>query len=223
MKISIITPVLNEADNLDALNAQRLAFSEFIFEWILVDGGSTDNTLAKASSLGFEVIQSNKGRAIQQNAGADVAKGDLLLFLHADTRLNQEALQSLSTQKNAEVWGRFDIELDGNQFIFRVIERLINLRSRISKIATGDQGVFVSKTLFEQIGQFPVQPIMEDVEISKRLKKIKTPLCLKQKIETSSRRWEQFGVWKTIWLMWKLRFLYWLGVSPEVLIKKYLY
>lgn len=227
MSISIISPILNEAENLQVLNQQRLALSDSLCEWILVDGGSTDNTVQLAQEMGFQLVQSEKGRATQQNNGAKIAQGQILLFLHADTQLNQSAIDAIIDAKTANnaatLWGRFDIQLDGKQSIFRIIETMINLRSRLSKIATGDQGLFISKALFEQVGGFPNQPIMEDIEICKTLKRIQAPVCLKQTIITSSRRWETFGVWKTILLMWKLRFLYWLGESPETLIKKYLY
>ncbi len=221
MKISIIIPVLNEETNLARLG-EHLQTLDQQHEVIIVDGGSRDNTLSVAYQLTGKVVVSHPGRAVQMNSGAEIASGEMLLFLHADTFLPDDGLQTisaLSPEKN--VWGRFDVRLSGNRFVFRLIEALMNLRSCMTSIATGDQAMFIEKNLFQRIGGFPEIALMEDIEISRRLKKIVKPLCLKQKVITSSRRWENNGVVATVFLMWKLRLYYFFGVSPEKL--KHLY
>ncbi len=156
------------------------------------------------------------------NSGAAVASGDVLLFLHADTVLPENASQLIFSYHHAEnFWGRFDIRLSSNKIIYRLIERLVNLRSWLTAIATGDQAIFVQRDLFNQIGGFPEIALMEDVAISGSLKKISPPVCLKQKVITSSRRWENNGVVTTVMLMWKLRLYYFFGVSPERLSRLY--
>lgn len=201
-------------------------FRQHGHEVIVVDGGSSDNTLVFAYEAADKVIISRPGRALQMNSGAAVADGQLLLFLHADTRLPDDAetaLLSLADEGESAVdfWGRFDIRLSGNRVIFRLIEWLVNLRSRLTSIATGDQAIFVTTRLFERVGAFPEIALMEDVELSRRLAKISSPLCLRQKVITSSRRWEAKGVVSTVLLMWKLRLLYSLGVSPDKLNQMY--
>lgn len=221
MKISIIIPVLNEETNLARLG-EHLRTIVQQHEIIIVDGGSRDNTLHIAYQFTDAVIVSSPGRALQMNSGAEIASGEVLLFLHADTFLPDDALAviaALSVEKN--VWGRFDVRLSSKRFVFRLIETLMNLRSCMTSIATGDQAMFIEKNLFQRVGGFPEIALMEDIEISRRLKKIVKPVCLKHKVITSSRRWENNGVVATVLLMWKLRLYYFFGMSPEKLKQLY--
>lgn len=227
-RVTIIVPILNEAARLPTLAAELNALQPTPERVIVVDGGSQDGSVVLARALGFEVVQSARGRATQMNAGADhaeknhPAQTDWLLFLHADTRLATDAIAQLHTLPADAQWGRFDVRLNAAQPIYRVIERMINLRSRLSKIATGDQVIFIRAALFHQLGGYREQPLMEDVELCKQLKSLKIhPVCLRSTVLTSARRWQQYGVWRTIGLMWQLRFLYWCGVSPERLASKY--
>ncbi len=224
MNISIIIPCLNESihirETLQCLQAMRRRGHEII----VVDGGSLDNTLDIANPLCDELIQCNPGRALQMNTGAGIARNELLWFLHADTQLPSDMdfylLKTL--QQSQKVWGRFNIRLSGRQPSLRLVENLINIRSRLSGIATGDQGIFVKTAPFKQAGGFADIPLMEDIELSKRLKKCHgRPLCLPQKLLTSSRRWETRGVVRTILLMWKLRLYYALGADPSLLARQY--
>lgn len=226
MSCSIIIPVLNEVNSLqNALAALQFSRSQGT-EIILVDGGSVDGTLALAKqlqgSLFDKLVASEQGRSLQMNAGAAIARHQLLVFLHIDTTLDQACyriLAELSLQ--GQVWGRFDVRLSGRHFLFRVIEKMINLRSRITGVATGDQVLFISKPLFEAVGGFAELPLMEDIELAKRLRKICWPVCPRLTVKTSSRRWEESGILKTVCLMWCLRLAYFLGVPPQTLVKYY--
>jgi rSAM/selenodomain-associated transferase 2 len=223
MRISFIIPVLNEAAMLtDSIKALRAACGPE-HEIIVVDGGSADETAALAKSLADQFLISKPGRAVQMNAGVEIAKGDIFLFLHADTVFPKNGVEAILNQikPGHEVWGRFDVRLSGNKPFFRVIEFMMNWRSRVSGIATGDQAIFISRDLFHRIQGFSHLPLMEDVEICRRLKIIKSPICLSQKVITSSRRWEARGTFKTILLMWRLRLAYWLGVDPATLARQY--
>lgn len=218
VKVSIILPVLNEEKNITKTLACLQHFRRAGHEVIIVDGGSQDNTLLLANDYADKLIVSHPGRAMQMNNGAAAASGDIFLFLHADTFLPADALQKIALLAAREaLWGRFDLRLSGDRIIFRLIERLINLRSRITSVATGDQAMFVERGIFEQINGFPEIALMEDVALSKSLKKRSSAVCLKQQVITSSRRWEQHGVMATVLLMWKLRLYYFFGVSPEKL------
>jgi len=190
---------------------------------MVVDGGSTDNTcrLLENSTLGW--IQSPAGRAVQMNAGAQACSSDILLFIHADTIIDSSHILALrrAMQDHVCVGGRFDVALSGGGVALAVIAWLINLRSRLSGISTGDQCQFVRRSVFERMGGFPEQALMEDVEFSKRLKRYGKIACLSETVVTSSRRWERHGILRTVWLMWTLRFLYWLGVSPQKLASMY--
>jgi len=231
MQLSIILPTLNEAEYLNEVLDDLQRFREKGHQLIIVDGGSSDDSLMIAQSMierqrVDHVLVSKKGRALQMNVGAEVATGDVLLFLHADTRLPYRADDVLSKAFSESswpetFWGRFDVRLSGNKLGFRVIERFINLRSRMSSIATGDQAIFIESLLFRQIDTYPEIALMEDVAISKKLKKISSPVCLTAKVITSSRRWETRGIIATVILMWKIRFLYFIGVSPARLVKMY--
>jgi rSAM/selenodomain-associated transferase 2 len=222
VKLSIIIPVLNEEKNLANTLNRLQSFRHSGHEIIVVDGGSVDNSLMLAHEGADTVLVSKTGRALQMNSGASAASGDVLLFLHADTVLPENAAQMiLSINHGINFWGRFDVRLSSNKMIFRLIEWLMNLRSRLTAIATGDQAIFVERVLFEKVGGFPEIVLMEDIAFSKQLKKLSRPACLKQKVITSSRRWENKGIVATVLLMWKLRLYYFLGVSPNKLSQLY--
>jgi rSAM/selenodomain-associated transferase 2 len=221
--LSIIIPCLNEAeciaDTLAALAPARRRGAEVI----VVDGGSDDGTADRAAPMADAVISAARERASQMNAGARRARGEILLFLHADSR-PPEAADGLvidGLKRASRSWGRFDVSIDGAHPLLRAVERLMNLRSRLTGIATGDQGIFVTRTLFTAAGGFPNIPLMEDIELSKRLKRFGPPLCLRHRIVTSGRRWEKRGVIRTILLMWRLRLAYWLGADPRRLAMRY--
>ena len=223
--LSIVVPVLDEAANvavmLDALAPLRAKGAEVI----VVDGGSSDATVALARPRADAVITTTRGRARQMNAGTAHARGQCLLFLHADTHLPDAAdaaiAAALAGAPSDFAWGRFDVRIAGQVRLLTLIAALMNLRSRCSGIATGDHAIFMTRAAFDAVGGFPDQPLMEDVEISKRLRRLARPICLHLRVTTSGRRWEQRGVWRTIVLMWRLRFLYWLGVSAERLAPQY--
>ncbi|MEQ1545590.1 TIGR04283 family arsenosugar biosynthesis glycosyltransferase [Methyloglobulus sp.] len=221
MNFSIIIPTLNEELSIKQCLIALQPLRECC-EIIVVDGGSTDNTERLAKPLVDKLIASEKGRAIQMNAGVENAKGNMLIFLHADTFLPPEALNHLAQAINGkQQWGRFDVELRGSHLMLKMIAFFMNWRSRITGIATGDQVIFVNKQLFESVGYYPVIPLMEDVALCKKLKKISPPICLKTKAISSGRRWEKFGVFKTIVLMWSLRLRYFFGADPQVLALLY--
>lgn len=231
MKLSIIIPALNEAGAIEAALRSLLALRgsgvEVMVEVIVSDGGSEDATVALARPLATRVIDAPRGRARQMNAGAAVAAGDVLLFLHADTILPESALGAILGAMPAAgpppptVWGRFDVVIAGRAPMLRVIARMMNLRSRLTGIATGDQALFMSRAAFDAAGGFPDQPLMEDIEMSRRLKRRAAPVCLRERVTTSGRRWESRGVWCTVLLMWCLRLAYFFGAAPERLAAKY--
>lgn len=218
--ISIIIPVLNEQQGIVQQLQALQVFRQQGHEIIMVDGGSTDDTITLSQPLVDKVLYSQPGRAYQMNLGAAQASGELLLFQHCDSQLPDEALTLLEALP-AQQWGRFDVRLTGRHPMFKVIAFMMNWRSRLTGIATGDQSIFVSRPLFEQLGGFPEQPLMEDVELSSRLCQQQKPVCFKQALTTSSRRWQQKGVWRTILLMWRLRLAYFCGVSAEKLVQQY--
>jgi rSAM/selenodomain-associated transferase 2 len=214
-------PVLNEAEGVVACLTPLQRLREQGHEIILADGGSEDDTVGLAQSLVDKVIASPKGRARQMNAAAAKASGELLLFLHADTLLPKNAEVELQAAMKTQLWGRFDVSLSGSAGLLRVIERMMNLRSRLSGIATGDQAIFVRRDIFQQQGGFDDIPLMEDVALSKKLKRLSSPFCSRLRVVTSSRRWEEYGLWRTIFLMWRLRWAYFRGVSPDQLVSRY--
>lgn len=221
--ISIIIPVLDEAEALSRYLPALQQWQSQGHEVIVVDGGSRDDSVAVAAEYADRIVHAPAGRANQMNAGARLAYGDLLLFLHIDTQLPEagmEYLQQISASQGVG-WGRFDIKLTGRSLAFRVIERAINWRSWASGIATGDQGIFVDRRLFMALGGYQSIPLMEDVELSQRLRKVCRPLCIPHKAVTSSRRWETHGIIKTTVLMWWLRWRYFVGASPKVLHRRY--
>jgi rSAM/selenodomain-associated transferase 2 len=223
MRLSIILPVLNEAAGIARMLAALQPLRDTGAEVIVVDGDSADATAQHAAPYADRVLQSARGRANQMNAGAAIATGDVLLFLHADTLLPPAAdrliAQGLAASQCA--WGRFDVDIAGRPAMLKVIAFMMNWRSRITGIATGDQAIFVKRTDFLAIDGFPVQPLMEDTELSRRLKALSWPLCLRERVTTSGRRWETCGVWRTIVLMWSLRLRYWLGTPAEQLARAY--
>ncbi|HXF66809.1 MAG TPA: TIGR04283 family arsenosugar biosynthesis glycosyltransferase [Burkholderiales bacterium] len=221
--LSIIVPCLNEAEGVGATLAALAPLRARGAELIVVDGGSRDGTAERAAPLADLVLTAPRGRASQMNAGAARARGEILLFLHADTRLPEgaDALVVEGLERARRGWGRFDVTIAGAHPLLRVVERLMNLRSRLTGIATGDQAIFVTKSLFDAVGGYPDIPLMEDIELSARLKRYGPPLCLGQRVVTSGRRWERHGVARTILLMWRLRLAYWAGADPAELALRY--
>jgi rSAM/selenodomain-associated transferase 2 len=220
--LSIIIPTLNEAANIQTtllpLQAPRIQGHEVI----IVDGRSNDNTVPLASDLADRCLLTTPGRAQQMNHGAKNTNGDILLFLHADSRLPDNATMLIEQAiSNGAVWGRFDIQLSGKHPMFYIIATLMNLRSHLSGIATGDQGIFVRRDVFESVGGYPEIHLMEDIALCRKLRRRHRPACLSAKIRTSSRRWEKHGVFKTILLMWCLRLAYFLGADPDRLAQHY--
>lgn len=221
LSIAVIVPLLNEAATLPAmlkhwsdLNADEL---------FIVDGGSTDGSRELLDQSGLHWLSSETGRARQMNVGAAASSSDVVLFLHADTRLPPQALSLVrqALRHTGTVAGRFDVRIDGGHPMLRVVERAMNWRSRLTGISTGDQAMFVRREVFDRLGGFPEQPLMEDIQLSKRLKREGGLACLSACVTTSARRWERFGIFSTMALMWRLRFLYWLGASPERLVAMY--
>ncbi|MEO0996495.1 MAG: TIGR04283 family arsenosugar biosynthesis glycosyltransferase [Pseudomonadota bacterium] len=221
--ITVVVPVLNEAELAADLGARLAALAGAdAVEVVVVDGGSDDATATLLRDAGLTVLPAARGRAGQMNAGAVAAGGQVLLFLHADTRLPDDALAGVRDAVDAgAVWGRFDVAIDGRSRWLPLIATTMNLRSRLTGIATGDQALFVRRRLFEQIGGFPEQPLMEDIELTKRLKGIARPACLRPPVTTSGRRWDRDGAWSTILLMWRLRLAYWRGVPAAELARRY--
>ena len=222
LSISIVMPVLNEAAGIVPTLAALAPLRARGVEVIVVDGGSSDDTVALATPWADSVLVFPGGRARQMNAGAARATGEVLLFLHADTQLAPDADEMVLAALRAKTgWGRFDVRIDGAPRMLRVVALLMNLRSRWSGIATGDQAIFMRRGLFDAVGGFPDQPLMEDVEISRRLRAVSRPVCLRAKVRTSGRRWESRGVWSTIFLMWRLRWRYWRGEPAAALAEAY--
>jgi rSAM/selenodomain-associated transferase 2 len=224
MNLSIIIPVLDEAAGIEAALRALAPYRARGAEVIVVDGGSSDNTVALARPFATQVLAAPRGRAEQMNAGAAAAKGDVLLFLHVDTRLPADAdrliLDDLARTHRA--WGRFDIHFDDGGAL-RVVALMMNWRSRLTGICTGDQALFVTRAAFDSIGGFPSIALMEDVAASARLKRVSRPLCLHARVTTSGRRWRKHGIWRTILLMWRLRLAYFFGTDPARLAKQYGY
>jgi len=221
--LSIIIPCLNEGEGIAGTLAALAPLRARGTEVIVADGGSSDGTPERAAPFADLVITAPQGRASQMNAGAARARGEILLFLHADTLLPEsaDALIVEGLQRTRRGWGRFDVAIAGRHPLLRVVEQLMNLRSRLTGIATGDQGIFVTRSLFTAAGGYPEIALMEDVALSKQLKRFGPPLCLRHRLTTSGRRWEKRGVLRTIVLMWCLRLAYWLGADPGKLALRY--
>lgn len=223
MSLSLIIPALNEAEGIiDTLQALK-PLRDRGCEVIVVDGGSSDHTVLFARRWADQVLQAPCGRARQMNTGAAAARGEILCFLHADTRLPEGAdgliINGLSSVRRG--WGRFDVRISGSHPMLRVIAALMNWRSRLTGIATGDQALFVTRSLFEAAGRFPEIALMEDIALCRQLKRYGPPLCIAHCLTTSGRRWEKHGLWRTIWLMWRLRLAYSLGADPDRLALQY--
>jgi rSAM/selenodomain-associated transferase 2 len=223
MKISVIIPVYNEKGRLPVLLEKLAPVIDNGHEIIVVDGGSTDGTCENLSDSAASMVHSDKGRSRQMNAGAHQACGDIFWFLHVDSDFPVPVDAYIQTLvKLGEMqWGRFDVSLSGSRMIFRIIETMMNLRSRLTGISTGDQGLFVHNSLFNDIGGFADIAIMEDIEICKRLKKKSRPINATIRLQSSSRRWQKHGVLSTILLMWKMRILFFIGVDTAKLARLY--
>jgi rSAM/selenodomain-associated transferase 2 len=223
MRLSVIVPALDEGAGIAAALRTLEPIRARGGEVILVDGGSTDDTIERARPFVDRVIESAPGRAIQMNAGAAVADGDWLWFMHADSRIDAAAIYDLEivARRSRRRWARFGVRLSGQRLLFRAVAFFMNTRSCLTGIATGDQGIAVERALFDSVGGYPEQPLMEDIALSRRLRALHYPACLPVRITTSSRRWEQRGAWRTIWLMWSLRFAYWRGAEPAALARRY--
>ena len=221
MRISVILPVLNEenavAPTLQAVSALRP------HEIIVVDGGSIDRSREISAHFGARVVVTGCGRGRQMNRGALEATGDVLLFLHADTRLPASALRDIAAalSESRYVGGRFDVELDSDRWLLKVVGFMISLRSRLSRVGTGDQALFVRREVFAELDGFPDIPLMEDIAFCRMLKRAGKVACLRSKVVTSARRWETYGVWRTIFRMWTLKLLYLAGVPPARLKRFY--
>jgi rSAM/selenodomain-associated transferase 2 len=224
LNLGIVVPVLDEAAGivgaLTALQPLRAAGAEVV----VVDGGSGDDTVARATPLADRVIAAPRGRASQMNAGAAVARGEVLLFLHADTTLPEGALVLIAEAlRHGAEWGRFDTRIEGASIWLPLVAALMNRRSRLTGVATGDQAMFVARSAFAAVDGFPDLPLMEDIELSKRLLAHSRPACIAARVTTSGRRWERHGVWRTILTMWWLRLRYFLGADPVQLAREYGY
>ena len=222
--LCIVVPVLDEAKDIASRLGELQPFRNRGARVVVVDGGSSDGTLAIAAGLADLAFVAPQGRARQMNAGAAACTADLLLFLHADTRLphDTDALVRRATASGRH-WGRFDVAIDSPRPLLRFVGAMINRRSRWTGIATGDQAMFVRQELFRRVGGFPDQPLMEDVALSKLLKRHGPPACLREQVMTSARRWERYGPWRTILLMWRLRAAYFFGADPLKLALRYGY
>jgi rSAM/selenodomain-associated transferase 2 len=222
-QISIIIPALNEENTVGVLCDALQPLRQRGHEVILVDGGSTDQTIATALPQTDKLISAPRGRALQMRAGAAAAKGSVFWFLHADTGVPEQAdqliLDALENQ-NAQ-WGRFDIALSDRQPLLACVAFMMNLRSSLTSIATGDQGIFVRRSLYQRVGGIPSIPLMEDIAFSRSLKAYSRPVCVGEQLLGSARRWNKHGIIRTIVTMWGLRLAYYCGVSPERLEKYY--
>ncbi len=219
---TIVIPILNEETKIQACLMQLQGFRVKGIEVIVVDGGSVDKTPQLVEGLCDQFVSAVPCRAVQMNAGARQARGEIILFLHVDTQLPEDFLEIInSIETDNHCWGRFDVKLSGKRHAFRVIEWMMNLRSRLTGIATGDQVIFMTQKIYRTVGGFPEIALMEDIAMSRKLRKIHSPLCLRQRVTTSSRRWEKHGIASTIIKMWWLRFSYFMGIDPARLAKQY--
>ena len=222
MRLSIIIPVLDEAERIGGLLAALQAWREQRVEVIVADGGSRDGTPGLCVGLADQVIASARGRAAQMNAGAATSHGDVLFFLHADTMPPADAPTAIAAAiAGGADWGRFDVRIDGTHPLLRVVERMMNWRSRLTGIATGDQAIFVRRATFDAVGGYPAIPLMEDIRLSSTLRCVSSPACLREQVYTSGRRWESRGVVPTILLMWTLRLAFFCGADPVRLARRY--
>ena len=222
-RLSVIIPALDEADHITAALQSLASARRRGAEIIVVDGGSSDATVAAAEPFADIVLHAPRGRAVQLNAGARSSRGDVLLFMHADCLAPESVDLILVNALNgrSSAWGRFDVRIQSPRRMLGLVAAMMNARSRWSGIATGDQGIFVTRTLFDHAGGFPLLPLMEDIAMSRALKRVTKPHCLREKFLTSGRRWEQRGVLRTILLMWRMRLAYYLGADPAKLASRY--
>src|SRR5580704_16882184 len=220
-RLTIVLPVLNEAAIIVAALQELAPWRRRGAEIIVADGGSRDGTAQLAKPFADRIITVRRGRGAAMNAGAAFGSGDALLFLHADTTLPDNADRLIDAALARRAWGRFDLRIAGSHPLLTVIARMINWRSRLTGIATGDQAIFVTREAFAAVGGFPDLPLMEDIAISRRLKRLCRPYCIGTPAVTSGRRWERNGVVRTILLMWRLRLSYYLGVEPALLARLY--
>ena len=218
LRLSVVVPALNEAAGIRAALAALAPLRAHGHEVIVVDGGSSDDTARLALELCDRVLNAPRGRALQMNAGARAASGDALLFLHADTRLPDAADQAILSSLKIHIWGRFDVRIAGRHPLLKIVACAMNLRSRLTGIATGDQAIFVRREAF---AGFPEIALMEDIAFCKAMKRLGPPACRRETVLTSARRWEARGVLRTILLMWRLRLMYFLGARPEQLARIY--
>ena len=221
MKLSLVSPTLDEAAGIRECLTPLQRLRARGHEVIVVDGGSADDTVARAAPLADQVLGAPRGRALQMNAGAQRATGEALVFVHADTLLPVDAATLVEQGLAAAPWGRFDVLIDGTHPMLAVIGAMMNLRSRLTGIATGDQAIFVRRALFESTGGFAPIPLMEDVEFSRRLRRLARPACLRARVRTSGRRWTSRGVLRTMLLMWRLRLAFACGADPARLAERY--
>ena len=225
VRLSIIIPVLNEAESIEGRLAALAPFRAAGAELVLVDGGSQDDTADRAAPLCDRFVVARRGRASQMNAGAAVATGEVILFLHLDTALPAGALEAIRAglAASGRSWGRFDVRILGAHPLLPLVAALMNARSRLTGIATGDQAIFIAREAFRAVGGFPDIALMEDIAASKALKRLSRPLCLRAIVSTSGRRWDRNGFWRTVSLMWRLRLAYFLGADPARLARAYGY
>ncbi|MGC8536356.1 MAG: TIGR04283 family arsenosugar biosynthesis glycosyltransferase [Rhizomicrobium sp.] len=223
MSLSIIIPVLNEENLITPCLLRQQSLRQAGAEIIVVDGGSVDGTPRRAAPLADQVLVSQSGRARQMNVGAHAAQGAVLLFLHVDTQLppGTDRLIADAMARSGRFWGRFDVTIAPTTLLLSVVAAMMNLRSRLFGIATGDQAIFVQRDLFFSVGGYTDIALMEDIELCTRLKRRSRPLCLRARVSTSSRRWLKYGVVRTILLMWRLRLAYFLGANPQQLAQRY--
>jgi len=226
VRLAIIVPVLDEAASIVASLQRLTPLRSCGARVIVVDGGSSDSTVELAGPHADVILRSSRGRATQMNAGARVAldgEAEVLLFLHADSVLPESADRLIESALNASgrLWGRFDVFIDGKAWMLKVVAPMMNLRSRVTGICTGDQAIFLTRTAFEQLSGFAPIALMEDIELSKRARRLSRPVAIAARVTTSGRRWERHGVWRTIGLMWRLRLAYFLGADPQRLAERY--
>lgn len=220
--ITVIVPILNEAERIGRMLDQLLPLCDVNCDVVWVDGGSTDGTAQQVSNRTNRLLSSKPGRACQMATAVQAGVQDIVWFLHADTIICPNALALIRAAiAEGSLWGRFDVNLSGDQWVFKVISLAINTRSRLTGICTGDQGIFVTQSALDAVGGVPLQPLMEDVELTKRLKRLARPACIRVPLITSDRRWRLHGVIRTVCLMWWLRLSYFLGASPDYLYQLY--
>ena len=217
-KIAVVIPVLNDRDHLSRLLTTLVQFPEL--ELVVVDGGSKDNPQEVSSNATF-IQATTPGRGMQVDLGIKHSTREWIWVLHADSLVREENVESIGTAISRVRWGRFDVSLDGSRWEFRMIETLMNMRSRLTSICTGDQGMFFQQNILKEIGGFPDQPLMEDVEVSKRLRKLAKPFCSTSRLGSSTRKWEADGVLRTVFRMWRFRIRYYFGASPDALYSEY--